>query len=147
MAKFSKGLLNAMLGAMKDSFDNCELRVFSVASPDDIPATAGAAEAGTLLMTLSADGGGGSLTFSTPSEGLLVKSSGEEWKTNSIDTGGAMAYFRLVDKSDDGTEDPGAFRLQGTCGMVGTDMLVSNTTLSQGSPWSLAYFNVELPTL
>lgn len=149
MAKFSTGLRTGMLNGagFKEQLDGGRIRIFSVASPSDIPATADGAEAGTLLMELTAGGDGTTgLTFELPAGGVISKAAGEVWMTSSIDAAGKCAYFRFVGGADtegDSATDP---RIQGACGIAGTDMVLTNLDVVAGVPWTLNFFNVTLPT-
>lgn len=149
MPKFSTGLRDAMLNAsgFKSVMDGSELRIFSITSPETVPATADAEQTGELLMTLSADGTGGVLNFGLPEGGVISKSDTEVWMTSAVDVSGQCAYFRLVRTSDLGDASNIARRVQGTCGLVGTDMVLTNTTVVAGVPWTLNFFSVALPTL
>lgn len=147
MPKFSTGLRAAMLATFKDQMDGSELRIFSVANLVDIPATSDAAEAGTLLMTLTASGNGSTgLTFALPADGAISKSEAEVWMTSAIAEDGKCAYFRVVPMGDDGLESVDSPRIQGTCGLVAADMVLTNVNVTAGLPWTLNFFTVGLPT-
>lgn len=143
MAKFSTPLRTGMLGASPFStlMNGCELRIFSGA----VPATADAAETGTLLATLL-DGGTGPLSFGTAADAMIAKDAAQTWMTTAITATGTAAYFRLVVTGDDGTTTP-AMRVQGTVAKVGADMNLGNLVFTSGLPWTLNYFEVAFPTL
>lgn len=147
MAKFSEELRTSALQAMADAFGNCELRIFAVDDPENIPANAASEEYGTLLMTLFEDGDENEPLLLSVDNGLLTKDPGQVWSTNSIYETGKCAYFRLVQYGDDGSANSTAIRIQGTCGYVGADMILSSLDVTQGNPWTLSYFNITLPTL
>ena len=147
MAKFSTGLRNGMLTdvGFLEALDGGVLKIFSA---QDVPASADAAETGVLLMTLTAGGDGTTgLTFDPPVAGVLSKSPSEVWMTPSVDTAGTCAYFRFVAQNDDGTASDTAPRVQGTVGAIGADMNLTNTTVTAGTPWTLNYFHVGLPSM
>ena len=147
MAKFSSGLRNGMLGATGFSAalsGNSELRIFAGASA---PASADDAETGTLLMTLSAGGTGAGLSFELPADGTVSKTAAEVWMTPATDAAGTCKYFRLVTTTDAGDLSPSAPRVQGTVGLTGSDMNLTNAAVLAGAPWTLNYFTVGLPTL
>lgn len=148
MAKFSTALRSGMLNdtGLKALLDGGVLRVFSVASPEVAPANADAAETGTLLMELSAGGTGAGLTFDAPDGAVISKAVGEVWMTSSVDVSGRCAYFRFVLIADDGSEDDTAPRIQGTCGVVGADMVLTSLDVADGLPWTLNFFSVALPS-
>lgn len=150
MAKFSTGLHNRMLNdaGFKTLMDGGVLKIFDVESPADIPVTADAAEAGTLLMTLTAGGDGTTgLTFGLPDGRVISKTEAELWMTSAIAATGKCGYFRFLKMTDDGSASDTALRIQGTCGIVNADMVLTNPNVTAGQPWTLNYFNVALPTL
>lgn len=147
MAKLSTDLRTQMLGdkGFKELMDGSELRIFAVAQ-GGAPASADAAETGTLLMKLSAGGTGAGLTFDTPVDGVISKTASEVWTTAATLAAGICAYFRLVKTTDGGAASASEPRVQGFCGLVGTDMVLTQLNVAAGVPWTLNYFNVALPT-
>ena len=143
MAKFSTSLRTSMLGVSSFTtlMSDCELRIFAAVTP---PATADAAETGTLLATLK-DGGTDPLTFGTPAAGVIGKTESETWMTSSVTASGTATYFRLVLIGDAGTATA-APRVQGSIAKIGADMNLGNVVFTSGLPWTLNYFDVELPT-
>lgn len=147
MAKFSTGLRNGMLNnvGFLEALDGGVLKIFSAPTA---PASADAAETGTLLMELTAGGDGSTgLTFDSPVAGVLSKSPSEVWMTSAVIESGACTYFRFVSQADDGAASDEAPRVQGTVGMLGADMNLTSTTVTAGAPWTLNYFHVGLPSM
>ena len=146
MAKFSTGLRTAMLNesSFKDIFNGiCELRIYNGAV---VPASADLAETGEVLMVLTADGDDVGLSFGTASEGVIHKAEDESWSTTSVDVSGRCKYFRLVLRTDDGSDSTSLPRVQGTCGLFDADMILTAPDAVDGTPWGLNYFSVALPT-
>ena len=146
MAKFSTGLRNGMLSglSLKAALNGGSLLLFS----GPVPATADAAETGTVLMSLTVGGDGTTgLTFGTAEGGVISKSEAEVWATSAVDTSGTISYFRFVSSTDSGGDSTTEARIQGTAGIVGTDLVLTSTGVTAGQPWTLNYFNVALPTL
>lgn len=146
MAKFSTGLRTGMTDSTgaRTALNNGFLKIYGGA----VPADADAAVTGTLLATLSDNGGGGGLTFISPVvAATLTKTAAQVWKTNSITATGTATYWRFVAAADDGTLSTTAPRIQGTVGTVGADMEMSNTLFTAGQPWTLNSFAALLPTL
>ena len=146
MAKFSTGLRNGMLSglSLKAALDGGSLRLFS----GPVPATADAAETGTVLMSLTVGGNGTTgLTFGSAADGVISKSEAEVWATSAVDTSGTISYFRFVSSTDSGGDSTTEARIQGTAGIVGTDLVLTSAEVTAGQPWTLNYFNVALPTL
>ena len=146
MAKFSTGLRNGMLSglSLKAALDGGSLRLFS----GPVPATADAAATGTVLMSLTVGGNGTTgLTFGSAANGVISKSEAEVWATSAVGTSGTISYFRFVSSTDSGGNSTTEARIQGTAGIVGTDLVLTRTEVTAGQPWTLNYFNVALPTL
>ena len=146
MAKFSTGLRNGMLStsSFKALVDGSRLYLYAGTEPATADAAIGSA---TLLATLTESGDGTTgLTFGTASAGVISKATAEVWSTTSITTGGVAALWRLQASGDTGDASTSAVRVQGSIGGVDADMLLGNTTLVSGEPFSLSYFNVALPT-
>lgn len=145
MAKFSTGLRNAMMGSSgcKELLTGGKLRIFS-GTP---PLSADDAEAGELLMVLTAGGTGAGLSFAEPSGAKLSKAVGEVWMTNSTMASGTATHFRFVAAGDDPTNSgDSSIRIQGTVGEVASDMNVADPEIASGEPWILNYFRIGLPT-
>ena len=147
MAKFSTGLRNGMLTAtgFLEALDGGVLKVYSAVTP---PATADDAVTGTRLMTLTAGGDGVTgLTFEPPVDGILVKSASEVWMTAAVTASGSCKYFRFVTPVDTGAASTTAPRVQGSVGLMNSDMNLTSTAVTADEPWTLNYFSVGLPTM
>lgn len=146
MAKFSTGLRNGMLSglSLKAALNGGSLILFS----GPVPPTADAAATGTVLMSLTVGGDGTTgLTFGSAADGVISKSEAEVWATSAVDISGTISYFRFVSSTDSGGDSTTEARIQGTAGIVGTDLVLTSTEVTAGQPWTLNYFNVALPTL
>lgn len=128
--KFSTGLRAAMAGTSgaKEQLDLGFIKVFSGA----IPETADALQTGTVLWTISVDGGVTGLTWEVAVSGvnvILQKPSADVWQGET--TAGTGAYFRVVGSADDGEASTTQPRIQGTVGTNAThDMIMSNVTFT-----------------
>lgn len=146
MAKFSTGLRNGMLNglSLKAALNGGSLLLFS----GPVPPTADAAATGTVLMSLTVGGDGTTgLTFGSAADGVISKSEAEVWATSAVDISGTISYFRFVSSTDSDGDSTTEARIQGTAGIVGTDLVLTSTEVTAGQPWTLNYFNVALPTL
>lgn len=145
MLKISTALANhiAASGSIKDALDGFVVRVYSGTEP----ATANAALSGnTLLCELSVDKSGVGGTFDgTPVNGILSKDSTETWIGNII-VGEAPSFFRMVDPTDDGTDNASFLRVQGTVGTVGADFLVRSLDFEIGDEQRVDACNIGIPT-
>lgn len=144
--KVSTGLRNALL--TDDSFAgimaNAKLRIY--AGP--VPTTADAALSGnTLLCEVSDDDMGTPLAFEAAAvDGTLSKLSSQVWSGENV-ANGTASFYRLVNTADTGTLSTSAPRVQGSIGVAGADMNISNPTLVALALQPVDYFSVALPTL
>lgn len=142
--KLSTGLRNHLLatGSMKAALDGMVLRIYSGAVPGSPDDSLGSA---TLLTTISNNGTATGLTFATAAvAGVLQKEATEVWKGTNV-AGGAHTFFRFETTADDGSSSASAKRVQGTTGVVGADLNLSNATLVNGADQTIDYLNVALP--
>jgi hypothetical protein len=146
MAKFSTGLRNGMLAtdSFKNLMDGSFLNIYSGTVPASADDALGSA---VLLCTITeSDDGTTGLTFGTPVNGVIPKTTSEVWEGTNVASGTA-SFWRLETSSDTGASSTTEHRVQGTIGSVGTDMLASNNALTEDEVFPLNYFNVALPTL
>jgi hypothetical protein len=141
-AKYSLGLRNALAvtGSLKNQLDGCFLRLYAGTAPASPNDAIGAA---TLLCEISNGGAGGTFE-ATASDGTLVKSTSETWSGNNVASGTAT-FFRLVKTGDAGDASTSAIRIQGTVGVGGVDMQMTNPTLVSGAPQAFDYFYLTMP--
>ena len=149
-AKTSTGLRNHMLavGSFANGLSSAVIKIYSTTS---VPATADASIGNaTLLATIYKSGTDTGLGFDTASVagGVLAKDSSQTWSTNSSGNAasGTAAFFRLVNADDDGADSTTAKRVQGTVATAGGDLNLSSINLTAGSPQTINFFNVTLPT-
>lgn len=143
--KFSTGLRNGMLGAtgFKALMDGFRVRIYAGTTPDTADAALGGA---TLLCELTVSGDGTTnLNFGSPSGAIISKAAGEVWSGTAVATGDAT-FFRAVKTTDTGAASTTDLRIQGTVGELGADMNLSDATFTSGTPFTLNYFSVALPT-
>jgi len=146
MAKFSTGLRNTMLDSqsLKSVMDGGLLHIYSGTAPATADDSVGSA---TPILTISVDGTGGGLHFSSTAEnGAIGKDTAEVWK-GTIQATDTATWFRLVASGDTGGSSGTEARIQGSIGVAGADMLMANTTLTASEEFTLNYFTVVMPTL
>ena len=143
--KYSTGLRNHLLssGSLRAALNSGFINIYSGTAPasanDAVPGGA------TLLVTISADGAGGGLTFeSAAAAALLQKSSSQVWK-GTVANAGLATWFRFVTASDTGAESTSELRVQGTVGVAGTDMQITNPNLAASAEQKVDYFSVFQP--
>jgi len=106
----------------KELLDGGLIKVFS-GTP---PASADAAQTGTVLWTISANGAGTGLTW-TSASGEISKAGGAVWQ--GATTAGTATYFRVIGSADTGALSTTEPRIQGSVGVSATsDMVLSSTT-------------------
>jgi UDP-N-acetylglucosamine enolpyruvyl transferase len=145
--KISTGLRNKMLdnNSLKTTLAGGFLKLYS----GTVPADADAAISGgnTLLCTVSVNSTGTGLTFATSaSNGTIVKNASEVWSGINAASGTAT-FYRHVTASDTGVLSTTEARIQGTIGLAGTDMVLSNTTLASGATQTVDYYAVNMPAM
>jgi len=135
----STGLRNYIgsSGSCKAALDAGFLKVWTVPTdptvgPDD--ALTGATLLGT--FTESGDGTTG-LTWDSAVNGALPKAAAETWKTTWAASGTAV-LFRFCEAGDAGdTASTTAKRVQGTVGIAGADLTMSNNVVTSGADFTL----------
>jgi hypothetical protein len=85
------------------------------------------------------------IRWAAPSSGAITKES-ETWNGVAVATGVA-GYFRLVNSSDDASSDTGYIypRLQGNVATSGTEMTLSNTTITSGATQTIDSATITMP--
>lgn len=134
----------AVTGSLKSAFDGGLIKVYEDTEPtyadDDVSGY-------TPIWIISVDGDGTTLTFDpTPVGRALVKPSGDTW--GGATSAGTCVFWRLVAAGDTGVASTTQARIQGTCGVVGADLYMSNPTLTTDASLlakTLAAFSVALP--
>lgn len=143
--KFSTGLRNGMLGStgFKGLMDNCFVKIYAGTEPASADDAIGGA---TLLDTLTvSDDGTTGLTFAAPVGDTITKNTSEAWTGTATGTGVAT-FFRVVKAADTGAASTTDLRIQGSVGTLGADMNLSSASFTSGTPFTLNYFSVALPT-
>jgi hypothetical protein len=107
-----------------------------------------AAVTGTQTLTLNAvaNATADTIRFGSASDGVISKAS-ETWSGVGVSTGTA-GYFRIVNSADDGLTDAvnKVFpRLQGNVGISGTEMTLSNTTITSGATQTIDTATITMP--
>lgn len=149
--RISTGAVNQLAGTMglKSLFNGGVLDIYSGSQPT----SAEAAETGSKLLRVtvnSSTSGTAGLTFGTAGTGYLPKSS-DVW-SGTCSLAGVAGWFRLygsagtantagVTLGADGT----AFRMDGNVGVSGSDLVLSNTTLTLGATLTIDQFTLQVP--
>lgn len=148
--KLSTGLRNAMLGTsgfsavMGDSF----IRIYGSSDANSSePATADAAiPANAVLLCTITGPAAAALEYESPVGGVVSKAIAQAWQGTNAASGNAT-WYRHTDATDTGAASTAAARLQGTVGVAGAELNLSNVALANGAPQTVDYYSVALPTL
>lgn len=145
--KISTGLQNKLLDTnpLKSILAGGFLKIYSGTAPADANAAIGGGN--TLLCTVSVNSTGTGLTFAAAaSNGVILKNASEVWSGVNAASGTAT-FYRHVTASDTGALSTTEARIQGTIGLAGTDMVLSNTTLASGATQTIDYYAVAMPAM
>lgn len=148
--KLSTGLRDAMTGTgggFATVFANGVIEIYSGSQP----ATADSAVTGTLLGTVTTNGG--AFTPGSPTNGLTwaaaanggVTKSASLWQFNGV-AAGTAGWFRLKgNAADAGGASTTLPRMDGSVANSGGDLNLSNTSIAIGSPNTIDVFQFTLP--
>ena len=145
--KTSTGLRDSMLDteSFRTTFQDGKLMIFST----PVPADADAAETGTLLVTIWENnmGSPNGLDWEAAAvAGVLSKLAAQTW-SQAVGTTGVAAYYRFVKQADTGVLSTTEERVQGDIALVGSDLNLSNLTLTSPTVLTIDSFSILLPTL
>jgi len=141
--RLSTGLRQQLLGT-DDFLSTYNLSSINIYSGTQ-PATADAAATGTLLVTITVNGGGTKLTFDAPVAGVISKAVAETWQGTTL-VNGTAGYFRLITTAGDpDTLSTTEIRLDGSIAVSGADMNISSTSLVAPAVQTVSQFDITLP--
>jgi len=129
--QFNVATRNARLDAIESSNGtSCALQIRSGAAP----ANCGTANSGSVLATIN-----------LPSDWMDAASLGAKikkgtWSDASADNTGTADHFRIFNNQT--TKDETTCFMQGTVGMVGTDMVVDNDSFVAGQSFTITTFTL-----
>lgn len=140
--------ITAQSKGFKDIFKNHIIRVYT-GTP---PATADAAETGTLLLKLTLESG--AFTPGTATNGLNFDAivSGVMSKDDEVHSGAGLAngtagYYRIYDNGEITGESTTSKRAQGNVSTSSANFLMSSTSITELAVTTLGTHNITLPTL
>lgn len=144
--RLSTGLRNKMLdggtgGGFKGALNHGFINIYS--GPQ--PLTADLAATGTLLGTVSVDGGGTGITFEASAAGVIAKTITEHWKATGLAVGTA-GWARMY--SADGNPAVNSAtdaRMDLAIASSGGDATLSNMSFAVGAPSTFDGFTFTLP--
>lgn len=115
---------------------------WSIAGTGTINSTTGAQALADSVANSLAD----TIRFAAPASGVIAKETAV-WSGVAVATGVA-GYFRLINSADDGSADGSNLlypRLQGSVGVSGTEMTMSNTTITSGATQTVDSASITMP--
>lgn len=143
MAKFSTGLrdyINAT-GSVRDALADSVIQIYS----GPVPASADSAITGSnILLCEVADSVTGVFNFDSVSVGGIMTKPPTSVLLGNISASGTATFYRQVLPGDANAASTVAVRIQGTIGVAGTDMEITNTTLTAGGVQRLGSHTVAL---
>lgn len=142
--KVSTGLRNYMLvtGSARSALANGKIRILSGAEP----ATADAAETGTLLCVIDKDGAGAGFTLdSVAVDGIVAKVVSDVLQGTNLATGTA-GYYRHVGSADTAALSTTEPRIQGRISTSGAEANLSSVALVSGVTQTADEYSINLPT-
>ena len=123
------------------------MRVYSGSAP----ATADAAETGTILLQITDSAGAftagtatNGLEFDAVVTGKLSALTTQTWQDAALATGTA-GYCRLYDNAHITGSSTSSIRLQGTVGTSGAELNISSTSLTVGATTTVDTFDITVP--
>ena len=144
--RLSTGMRNKLLdggsgGGIKGAFNLGFMAILTGSQPTspDNPAT------GTLLGTVSVNGGGTGITFDSAVAGVIAKAVAETWRfTGLVD--GTAGWFRLYQAADTITNSSTSVaRIDGAIGTSGADLNLSNLSITTGQVNTVDTFTITMP--
>lgn len=144
--KASTGLRNTMLGSgsLKSALDGGRIDIYAGSPPASADDAVGGA---TLLCSITLNSTATGIDMDTAaSAGVLSKAPGQVWSGVNVASGTAT-WYRHVGPGDDGLSSTTAPRLQGDVALSGSDLNISNVSLTAGATQTIDFYSVALPTL
>lgn len=146
MFKLSTGLRNKVLdggaaGGFKAALNLGFIYVYTGSQPTDPDQGA----TGTLLGTVSVNGGGTGLTFDAAVAGVLSKAAAETWRFTGV-AAGIAGWFRFSAAGDTPTNvSTTVARLDGAIGTSGAELNLSNLSIAIGQVNTADAFTITQP--
>ena len=146
--RLSTGLRNKILdGGASGGFKGALNLGFIAILTGSQPTSPDNAATGTLLGTVSVNGGGTGLTFDAAVAGVLSKAAAETWRFTGL-TDGTAGWFRFYAPGDTITNSSTtAARLDGAIGTSGAELNLTNLNITTGQVNTCDTFTITQPAL
>ena len=137
-------------GSLRDVLKDGVIEIRTLSQPD----SADDAEVGTLLGTITLDGGSfsaGSFTngleFDDAASATMTKPSVSEWKFTAVATGTAGHFRHIGNAEDTGAESTTLPRMDGSIGLSGSgrDMTMTTTSIESGKTYTVDTYSLVMP--
>ena len=141
--RLSTGLRQALLGTadFQAEFNLSRIYIYTGSQPS----SANDAATGTLLATITVNGGATGLTFDAPVDGTISKAAAETW-SGTAGAEGTAGWFRLSEAGDDpATLSTTISRVDGNIATSGANLNMSNTFVANGAVQTISSFAITLP--
>ncbi|MEX2600442.1 MAG: hypothetical protein WD355_02260 [Balneolaceae bacterium] len=141
--RLSTGARNAMLDAtgLAAGLEVAQINIYTGSQPTD----ADTAASGTLLASITVDGGATGVTFDAAASGVLSKAAAETWQGTAAASGTA-GWFRLFLKTDSPSgASTTLVRVDGSVAVSGGDLNISNTSITSGAVQTITEFDITMP--
>jgi hypothetical protein len=127
--RLSSGARTGIAGSsgIKELFDGGFIGIYTGGQP----ASADDAETGSLLTTISTTSGTAGISLGTAGTGVLPKAA-SVW-SGLVGTAGVAGWFRMYDSEHLTGTSGTAVRMDGNCGVSGSDLVLSNTSQTVGA--------------
>lgn len=144
--RLSTGLRNKMLdggasGGIKGALNLGFINIYSGSQP----LSADSAATGTLLGTVSVNGGGAGLTFDPSVSGTISKAAAEVWKFNGLANGTAGWFRHYPAGGNPANSSTSEARIDGAIATSGGDMNLTNVAVAVGIPNTVDVYQFTQP--
>lgn len=134
-------VVEEQLDGLRGIFRNAKVNIYTgtqPTSPDD-------AATGTLLVTISKDGGADGIIFDSAASGAITKPSGETWE-GTFAANGSMGWARVYEEGDSpGSSSSTAARYDLSIGTSGADANFVSVTATSGAKFTVSNFTLTIP--
>lgn len=138
---FDELVVDEVVDGIKEILRDCKIAIYSGVQP----ASADVAATGTLLVTISLDGGATGLSWGDAIAGVLSKLASETWQGTAVATNTA-GWFRCYQAGDDpANADTELARFDGSVSTSGAQLNMSSTAIVLDAVQSISSFTYTEP--
>ena len=138
---FDELVVDEIMDGVQDILNGCKIALYSGTQP----ATADAAATGSLLCTISLDGGAVGLSWGDAIAGVLSKAVGENWQGTAVASGTA-GWFRCYQSGDDpALAETELARFDGSISTSGAQLDMTSTAIVVSAVQTISTFTYTEP--